>query len=124
MTIFVTDLKTTKPLSGISVDVYDYQQQVIGTATTDNDGKAEVKTKEKPFVLVAKNGAQRGYLTLHDGNSLSLSNFDVSGEYVQKGLKGFLYGERGVWRPGDTLHLSFILEDKSKILPAKTSVGF
>lgn len=124
MTIFVTDLKTTKPLSGISVDVYDYQQQVIGTATTDNDGKAEVKTKEKPFVLVAKNGAQRGYLTLHDGNSLSLSNFDVSGEYVQKGLKGFLYGERGVWRPGDTLHLSFILEDKSKILPAAHPLVF
>ncbi|MBL7833013.1 MAG: hypothetical protein JNK18_03630 [Cyclobacteriaceae bacterium] len=122
--IFVTDLKTTEPLSGIQVDVYDYQQQVVGTATTDSDGKAEIKTKGKPYVLVAKNGAQRGYLTLNDGTSLSLSNFDVSGEYVQKGLKGFLYGERGVWRPGDTLHLSFILEDKAKTLPAAHPVVF
>ncbi len=122
--IFVTDLKTTKPLSGIEVELYNYQQQVIGKATTDSDGKVEVKTKEKPFVLVAKNGAQRGYLTLNDGNSLSLSNFDVSGEYVQKGLKGFLYGERGVWRPGDTLHLSFILEDKAKVLPSAHPVVF
>ena len=23
-----------------------------------------------------------------------------------KGLKGFLYGERGIWRPGDTMHLT------------------
>lgn len=122
--IFVTDLKTTDPLSGIQIEAYDYQQQVVGTATTDSDGKAEIKTKGKPYVLVAKNGAQRGYLTLNDGNSLSLSNFDVSGEYVQKGLKGFLYGERGVWRPGDTLHLSFILEDKAKTLPATHPVVF
>lgn len=122
--IFVNDLKTTKPLSGIEVEVYDYQQQVIGKATTDAEGKIEIKSKEKPFVLVAKSGAQRGYLTLRDGNSLSLSNFDVSGEHVQKGLKGFLYGERGVWRPGDTLHLSFILEDKAKTLPATHPVVF
>lgn len=115
---FVTDLKTTKPIGGVQVELYDYQQQVIGTATSDSDGKIELKTKEMPYVLVAKNGSQRGYLTLNDGTSLSLSNFDVSGEYVQKGLKGFLYGERGVWRPGDTLHLSFILEDKAKLLPA------
>lgn len=122
--VFVTDLKTTKPLSGVQVELYDYQQQSIATATTDSDGKVALKTKEKPYVLIAKNGAQRGYLTLNDGTSLSLSNFDVSGEYVQKGLKGFLYGERGVWRPGDTLHLSFILEDKAKILPASHPVVF
>lgn len=122
--VFVTDLKTTKPLSGVQIELYDYQQQVIATAATDADGKAEVKTKDKPYVLVAKNGAQRGYLTLQDGNSLSLSSFDVSGEYVKRGLKGFLYGERGVWRPGDSLHLAFILEDKAKILPAAHPVVF
>lgn len=122
--IFVTDLKTTKPLSGVEVELYDFQQQIVGKATTDSDGRIEIESKEKPYVLVAKNGAQRGYLTLNDGNSLSLSNFDVSGEYVQKGLKGFLYGERGVWRPGDTLHLSFILEDKAKTLPAAHPVVF
>ena len=33
------------------------------------------------------------------------------------GVKGFIYGERGVWRPGDELYLSLILEDKLKVLP-------
>jgi alpha-2-macroglobulin len=116
-TIFVTDLKTAQPVSGVTLELYNYQQQVLGTASTANDGKAVISTKENPFVLVAKNGAQRGYLQLSDGRSLSLSNFDVSGEVVKKGLKGFLYGERGVWRPGDSLYLSFILEDKNKLLP-------
>ena len=56
---------------------------------------------KKPFLLVAKKEKERGYLKLDDGNSLSLSMFNVSGQQLKKGVKGFIYGERGVWRPGD-----------------------
>jgi uncharacterized protein YfaS (alpha-2-macroglobulin family) len=122
--IVVNDLKTTAPLSGVSIDVYDFQQQVIGSATTGSDGKATISSRQTPFALVARNGNQRGYLRLFDGESLSLSNFDVGGERVNDGLKGFLYGERGVWRPGDSLYLSFVLEDKMKVLPAGHPVVF
>ncbi len=52
-----------------------------------------------------------------DGNSLSLSKFDVSGSKTQKGLKGYIYGERGVWRPGDSIHLTFLLNDADNKLP-------
>ena len=55
---------------------------------------------------------------------LPLSRFDVGGDVVQNGLKGFIYGERGVWRPGDSLFLSFILEDKLKKLPGGYPVTF
>jgi alpha-2-macroglobulin len=122
--VFVTDLKTAKPLSGIQLQIFDFQQQVIGTTTTDGDGKAMIHSKESPFALVAVNNTQRGYLKLGNGESLSLSSFDVGGEAVNKGLKGFLYGERGVWRPGDSLYLTFILEDKLKLLPANHPVVF
>lgn len=122
--IVVNDLKTTQPISNVQVELYDYQQKLIGKGSTGTDGKTIIDSKEKPFALIAKNGTQRGYLKLQDGESLSLSNFNVSGEYVRKGLKGFLYGERGVWRPGDSLYLSFILEDKMKSLPASHPVVF
>jgi hypothetical protein len=122
--LIVTDLRTTEPLSGVQVELYDYQQQLIGTATTGADGKANVNSKYSPFMLIAKNGTQRGYLKLTDGESLSLSNFDVGGERVERGLKGFLYGERGVWRPGDSLYMTFILEDKLKTLPSVHPVVF
>lgn len=115
--VFITDLKTTEPVSGVSVELFDYQQQPIGSAATDPEGKATIFSKESPFVLIAKNGAQRGYLRLFDGESLSLSSFNVGGEQIDRGLKGFLYGERGVWRPGDSLYLTFILKDEMKTLP-------
>lgn len=124
MLVVATDLLTAKPLSGVSIDLLDYQKQVLTSVKTDGDGMANFALKRKPFLLVAKNGNERGYLKLDDGNSLPLSRFDVGGEVVQNGIKGFIYGERGVWRPGDSIYLSFILEDKLKKLPANYPVVF
>lgn len=124
MNFVVTNLVTTKPVSGASVELLDYQLQVMKALKTDGDGMCNATFKKKPFLMVVKSGDQRGYLKLDDGSALSLSAFDVSGEEVQKGIKGFIYGERGVWRPGDTLFLSFILEDKQNTLPANHPVQF
>lgn len=113
----VTDLRTAAPLTGISVEVYDYLQQRIGQGTTNSDGIARIPYKGKPYVLLASNEKERGYLRLSDGESLDVSRYDVAGAAVQKGLKGLLYGERGVWRPGDSVFLNFILDDRSASLP-------
>jgi hypothetical protein len=125
MIFAVNDLISTSPVNNATLEVYDFQQQLLASTKTDEQGMAKLNlAKKKPFLLIAKNGNQRGYLKLDDGSSLSVSAFDVSGEMVQKGLKGFIYGERGVWRPGDTLFLGFILEDKQKLLPATHPVTF
>jgi len=124
MNFIVTNLVTTKPMPNVTMELLDYQLQVIKTLKTDADGMCNATFKKKPFLLVAKTGKQRGYLKLDDGSALSLSAFDVSGEEVQKGLKGFIYGERGVWRPGDTLFLTFMLEDKLNTLPKNHPVEF
>lgn len=114
--VIVSNLLTTEP-EVADIEVYNFQQQIIGQGKTSSQGIADIDVSSKPFAIVVKNGDKRGYLKVTDGTSLSLSNFDVSGQTIQKGIKGFIYGERGVWRPGDTLHLSFILEDKQQTLP-------
>lgn len=117
MHIFTTDLNTTDPLPETTIKFYDFQQQLLGETKTNEEGMAELQMDRKPFVAVAEVNGQKGYLKLNDGESLSLSKFDVSGETVQHGIKGFIYTERGVWRPGDSLFISFMLEDKENVLP-------
>ncbi|MFO7979122.1 MAG: MG2 domain-containing protein, partial [Bacteroidales bacterium] len=124
MTFAVTALSTTKPMSDVTLEVYNFQQQLITSVYTDNEGLASVKLDSKPFLLVAKHKEQRGYLRLDDGSSLSLSRFDVDGNKIQHGIKGFIYGERGVWRPGDSLFVMFVLEDRLRKLPADHPVVF
>jgi uncharacterized protein YfaS (alpha-2-macroglobulin family) len=120
----VTDLLSTAPLAGVSLEIYDYQQYLLASGKTGSDGTTNIKLKGKPFLLVAKYGKQRGYLHLDNGSSLSLSRFDTGGKEYHKGMKGFIFGERDVWRPGDSIYLNFILEDKLKSLPASHPVVF
>jgi uncharacterized protein YfaS (alpha-2-macroglobulin family) len=121
---FVSNLITTEPIAGATVEYFDFTKQLIAWGTTNAQGMLETKLAQKPFLMIAKLGKQRGYLKLGDGYANSLSKFDVEGEVVQKDVKGFIYGERGVWRPGDSLYLTFILENKAGNLPADHPVKF
>lgn len=123
MLVAVTDIRDTKPMIGVELELLDYQNQVIYKTKSDGEGLASFELKRKPYLLIAKRENERGYLKLDDGSSLPLSRFDVKGEEIQNGIKGFLYGERGVWRPGDSIYLTFILEDKAQKLPADHPVS-
>ncbi|MEO7960681.1 MAG: MG2 domain-containing protein, partial [Ginsengibacter sp.] len=118
ISVAVSDLLTTKPLANIELEILDFQQQVIAKANSDNEGFAMFKLERKPFLVIAKREGEKGYLRLDDGGSLPLSRFDISGEEVSSGIKGFVFGERGVWRPGDSLFLNCIIEDDDQTLPA------
>lgn len=115
--ICITDLISAQPISDCQLSLYNYQNQKIDSALTNQEGFATLQPHGKAFVVLAQKGNDRAWLKLADGNALSLSNFNVNGQHVQMGVKGFIYGERGVWRPGDNIYLSLILEDKMKVLP-------
>jgi alpha-2-macroglobulin len=120
----VNNIVTTEPVSNARVDLYTYQQQKIATAATSSEGIASFQLDKFAYFAIVTLGDQSTYVKLDDGLSLSLSNFDVAGETLQKGLKGYIYGERGVWRPGDNLYLSFILNDASNKLPKAHPIKF
>lgn len=114
--VSVNDIKSAAPRGGVKLEVYDYQLQRIGSGTT-RDGLAEIDITRKPFLVVARSGKSVGYLKMNYSYEKSFSRFDTGGATVQKGLKGFIYGERGVWRPGDTLHVTLLVGDRDHILP-------
>ncbi|MDR3327484.1 MAG: alpha-2-macroglobulin [Prevotellaceae bacterium] len=120
--IAVSDILTTKPIKNAKVTIYNFQLQPIGSQTTDGDGFAEIDATGKGFVAVAESGKEKTYLRLVEGEDNSLSRFDVGGEEIKKGMKGFIYGERGVWRPGDTISLTFILQTDKQNLPSNHPV--
>ncbi|HOZ74748.1 MAG TPA: MG2 domain-containing protein [Flavobacterium sp.] len=120
----VNNIVTTDPVCGAKIDLYSYQQQKLATANTDASGTAYFKLNKFAYFAVVTQGKNSAYVKLDDGTSLSVSNFDVAGETLQKGLKGYIYGERGVWRPGDNLYLSFILNDAANKLPQSHPIKF
>lgn len=120
--VVANDLVSTNPLNNVMIELYDFQKQLIQTASTNSDGQVFISPQRAPSFLVAKHGKEFAYFRINDGEALSLSMYDVSGSAIKKGLKGFIYGERGVWRPGDSLFLNFILEDKVQNIPSNHPV--
>ncbi len=121
--IAVSNILDTKPIGKAQVTAYNFQLQPIGKGETNGVGFVEITPKGVPFIIVAESEKQKAYVRVVDGEEQSVSRFDVGGKDIQKGLKGFIYGERGVWRPGDTLYISFILEDREKRIPDKHPVA-
>ncbi len=122
--VMVNDLLTALPITETVIDVYDYQMQVIASGNTNQDGDVTISCARKPFLIIARKDKDRNYLKLNDGNSLSLSSFDVAGNKPEAGIKAFIYGERDVWRPGDSIFLSLFIKDMKSDLPAEHPVQF
>ena len=120
----VNNIVTTEPISNAKIELYTFQQQKITTGTTNSEGIAEFQLQQFAYFAIVTVGNQSTYVKLDDANSLSISNFDVAGEALQKGLKGYIYGERGVWRPGDHIYLSFMLNDVANKLPKSHPIKF
>ncbi len=115
--VVATSLNDNEPADDVVVKVYNYQQQQIGMGLTNGDGMVTVELDGTPFYLKASKERDTGFLKLARNRALPTNQFNTGGVRVRDGLKGFFYGERDVWRPGDDIHLTFILEDQNDQIP-------
>jgi uncharacterized protein YfaS (alpha-2-macroglobulin family) len=120
----VSDLVSTEAVSSARVELFNFQGRLLSSGQTDAEGFLNLTCQEPAFIAVASYEKSKTYLKLMLGEALAMNNFDVGGESIQNGLKGFLYTERGVRRPGDSIHLGFILQDKEKSLPLGHPIEF
>jgi uncharacterized protein YfaS (alpha-2-macroglobulin family) len=120
--VAATALDSAQPLGGVKIDAVNYQNRILVSGETARDGMVELSPQGQPFALIATLQGRKGYLRVTTGGALPVSHFDAGGETVVNGIKGHLYGDRGVWRPGDTIYLTFALQDRLKTLPANHPV--
>jgi len=123
----VTDLISTNPVAGANIELYTFDQQLVKTLKTNGEGIATWKTDRYAYFALVKKDKQVTPVKLAENISNSMSAFDVSGDRLREGMNGYIYGERGVWRPGDTLFLGFILNnryaDGAQKHPVKLSIN-
>ncbi len=125
LTVAVNNIRTTEPVSDVDLSLFNFQRRELASLQTDSDGMAEVDLdNDAPFFLLAEHGGQYGYLRLDEGSARATSHFDTSGASIVGGIQGFIYGERGVWRPGDDMYLTFILHDPDDNLPDDHPIRF
>jgi alpha-2-macroglobulin len=118
MYVFVNSIKTAEPMRGVEISFISTNNQSVFTATTNGDGVAEfvnMKSKAPRFniaMVTAKQYGDFNYLMLDDSR-VSNSRFDVGGRRTNSiGYMAFLYGDRNIYRPGETIYLNTIVRDE------------
>ena len=132
---WVTGVETAKPVAGAGVKVYAESGAQLAEATTDANGLAVLPGYDKlagvrkegwepPRVLVAASlGDDLGYVTtsFYGDDVEAPRNFDV----LKKDGLGIVFTDRGIYRPGDVVHVKGILRQQQEgalLTPAGESV--
>ena len=115
--MFVRSLETAKPYSRVTVNLIARNNRILATARTDGKGYARFPLEatlgrggERPVMITAeRKGEDFNFLRL--ATALDLSERGVEGRDTPDNYDAFLYTDRGVYRPGETVKLSALLRD-------------
>lgn len=116
---FVRSITKTAPLSGVSVKLLAYNNEVLGTAKSNEKGLVTFaagllrgKGGNRPALLVAETGTgDYGFVDLTK-SAFDLTDRGVAGRASPGPLDGFVFVERGVYRPGEDVQLTALLRDQ------------
>ena len=134
--VFLVSIKNGQPVNGATVDILGKNGVPIQTATTGADGHCAFPSVEKserektPVAFVARNGDDIAFMPFaREDRVLNFSRFEIEGaqNLPPEGLDAFVFTERGVYRPGDEIHIGLVVKQRSwggnlKGLPIETEV--
>ena len=105
------------PQAGVRVQILSRNNQELARGVTDAQGLVSFAGLEtahpgqEPFVVVATLGDDLSFLAF-DETEIRTAGLDVGGVLLpEKGYRAFLYGDRDIYRPGETLHLVWLVRD-------------
>ena len=122
---FVRSLAEADPKAKVSVKLVARNNEVLATATTDDNGYAHFEDRwtrgeggMEPAILVAQNAnGEYAFLDLR-ANAFDLSDRGVKGRKAPGPIDGYLYTERGVYRPGEEVNLTALVRDSAGVAAA------
>lgn len=125
--VIMRSLKTAKPLSGVRVDLVASNGDVLGTAKTDADGHVAYAGSllKGTGALSAKMVMAYGPNDDYTASDITRAPMDLSshaiggrqdgesgeGRASAFGVDSYVYTDRGIYRPGETVHLVALMRD-------------
>ncbi|MDE3001442.1 MAG: MG2 domain-containing protein [Gemmatimonadota bacterium] len=116
--VYARDINSAAPMSGVAVTLRTFQNQVAGRGVTDRHGAVTLSGGERDvFYVEAEKDGQKSIIKCNE-MAWNLSTFDTGGAATPPdGVRAFVYSERGVYRPGDEVHLSLIARNSEQTFP-------
>ncbi|MBU0764003.1 MAG: hypothetical protein KJ607_04115, partial [Bacteroidetes bacterium] len=117
ITVFANSVSEATPLSDVEISFIGQNNQATGTVKTDNNGVAVFDQGTLPApgfrvkLITASLGTDFNYL-LFNQTRVNTGKYDVGGKREQAaGYDAFIYGDRDLYRPGESIHITAVLRD-------------
>ncbi|QEH45952.1 alpha-2-macroglobulin family protein [Aggregatibacter actinomycetemcomitans] len=127
--VFVQSIASGAPVSSALVKVISRNNTVIASQYTNRLGVAQLPSLEnykqelEPVMYLVARGQDQSFLPIDKSDrTLDFSRFDIRGQEMsqeQNAIKTFLFNDRGIYRPGESVHIGMI----SKALDLKKSLA-
>ncbi|SME98791.1 hypothetical protein SAMN02982989_0504 [Xaviernesmea oryzae] len=111
--VFARSLGSARPIAGIDLQLLAKNNEILGTAKTDADGRAiftaglmRGTAAMVPAVLTAQNNGQDYVFLDMTRAGFDLSDRGVTGRPAPGAIDILPWTERGIYRPGETVHAS------------------
>ncbi|NEM97922.1 alpha-2-macroglobulin family protein [Pontibacter burrus] len=113
--VFANSIRDATTLPGVEIRFISTNNQVIHKATTDKDGVARFSNIDKVApdfkmgLITARLEHDFNYMP-YSQTQVNTSRFDVGGKRLgQLEYEAYIYGDRDLYRPGDTVHVNTII---------------
>jgi uncharacterized protein YfaS (alpha-2-macroglobulin family) len=122
--VFANSIRNAKAMSGVEIRFISTNNQVMGTGVTNGDGVAKFDSVDQKGrftlgMIMAQQGSDFTFLDL--GRSrVETSRFEVGGlQTTATPYQVFLYGDRDLYRPGDTIQTNTVVRTENWQTPPK-----
>ncbi len=123
--IFVHSIVTGKPIANATVKLLGLNGLAVDTGVTDLQGHwhsakhklANLPHSQQPLVFVITKGHDSSFIPYaRYDRKLNYSRFNIGGRQLDPSqankLDGFLYTDRGLYRPGGKIHIATIIKNQ------------
>jgi uncharacterized protein YfaS (alpha-2-macroglobulin family) len=120
--VFVQSIANGEPVAGAQVSLLGKNGIALSTVTSDEKGHAfftptfGYEREKEPTVYVVKTANDMSFIPFQRAErQINLSKFDIGGVRSASingvSLNGFLFSDRGIYRPGETINLGLIVKN-------------
>jgi uncharacterized protein YfaS (alpha-2-macroglobulin family) len=119
LTVFTNSIRDASPLTNVDITLYSTNHQVIDRFATGGNGVLTIRNLRSTLgrfrigMITARRGDDFTFLYLRD-TRVDANRFATGGLHENAaGLQAFIYGDRELYRPGETIHMNTIVRDRA-----------
>lgn len=122
LVVHARDFSKNEALENVKIELVSKQNQILQSHNTDSNGDAKFQIQEDDEILYILASKENQISVLRFSNPLSTDGYDVEGDQNHEMIKAFIYTDRGVYRAGDSVHLSVVARENTN--PLKHPINF